>query len=159
MSPTAWSPDDREVLWTGTTTGGPEQVFIAPADGSSPPVRIGDRNTSNWGPNWSPDGTNVSYISEDNVYVMNRDGTDIRKVSQGRYAENSGGSWNPDGSGLVFVAGRQGNHDLWLVGLDGKPERVLAKSILTEEAPAYSPDGQWVAFLRFATDGRRRRPS
>ena len=41
MSPTAWSPDDREVLWTGTTTGGPEQVFIAPADGSSPPVRIG----------------------------------------------------------------------------------------------------------------------
>ena len=45
-------------------------------------------------------------------------------------------------------------HDLWLVRLDGKPGRGLAKSILTEEAPAYSPDGQWVAFLRFATDGR-----
>ena len=154
MSPTAWSPDDRDVLWSGTTTGDPEQVFIAPADGSSPPLRVGDPDTSNWGPGWSPDGAKVAYVSENSFYVMNRDGTDIRKVSQGTYDEQSGGSWNPDGSGLVFSAGPQGDHDLWLGGLDGKPEQVLAKSVRSEDGPVFSPDGEWIAFLRFASDGR-----
>ena len=155
MSPTAWSPDDREVLWTGAIrAGGLEQVYVAPADGSSPPLQIGDRNTFSCCPTWSPDGVKISYVSGTDFYVMNRDGTGIREVSQRNYDEQSGGVWNPDGSGLVFAAGAEGNHDLWLVGLDGKPEQVLAKSVLTEEAPRFSPDGAWVAFLRFAPDGR-----
>jgi Tol biopolymer transport system component len=155
MSPTAWSPDDREVLWTGTTIAdGDEQVFVAPADGSSPALQIGDPTTFNWGPGWSPDGTMISYVSEHDFLVMNRDGTGIRTVSQGAYDQQSGGGWDPTGSGLIFSAGSEANHDLWLVGLDGQPEHVLARTVYTEEAPAFSPDGQWVAFLRFAPDGR-----
>jgi len=159
MSPTAWSPDDREVLWTGTDVdGSDEQVFIAPADGSSPPRQIGDPTTFNWGPNWSPDGSKISYVSVTDFgtdfTVMNRDGTDIRKVSQGTYEEHNSGVWKSDESVLVFEAGRPGDHDLWLVGLDGKPEHVIARSFYTETAPAFSPDGQWVAFLRFAPDFR-----
>jgi Tol biopolymer transport system component len=155
MSPTAWSPDDREVLWTGTAVdGSDEQVFVAPADGSSPPLQVGDRSTFNWGPNWSPDGSKISYVSGTDFYVMNRDGTEIRKVSQGTYEENNSGAWNPDGNVLVFEAGRSSDHDLWLVGLDGTPEHVLARSFYTETTPAFSPDGQWVAFLRVAPDFR-----
>ena len=155
MSPTAWSPDDRMLLWTGTPiVDGHEQVFVAPADASSPPVQIGDPWTFNWGPNWSPDGTTISYISENSTYVMNRDGTDIRKVSQRTYTDHNGAWWNPDGSALIFSAGRNGNRDLWLVGLDGKPERALGQSVHTEDAAAFSPDGQWVAFLRFSPDRR-----
>ena len=155
MSPTAWSPDDRELLWTGTTIPDtPEQMFIAPADGSAPPLRVGDPNTFNWGPNWSPDGTMISYVSEHDFYVMNRDGTGIRKVSLGTYDQQSGGAWDPTGSGLIFSAGSEWDHDLWLVGLDGQPERVIARTVNTEDSPAFSPDGQWVAFLRFAPDGQ-----
>ena len=153
MSPTAWSPDDREVLWTGATIpNAPEQVFIAPADGSSAPRSVGDPTTSNWGPNWSPDSSKIAYVSDPDLYVMNRDGTGIRKVNQRSYDEQSGGAWNPDGSGLVFEAGEEGNHDLWLVGLDGKPERALVTSLQAETAPVFSPDGASVAFLRFAPD-------
>ena len=155
MSPTAWSPDDREVLWTGTTIPDtPEQVFIAPADGSSAPVSVGDPSTSNWGPNWSPDSSKIAYVSDTDYYVMNRDGTGIRKVNQRTFAEQNGGVWKPDGSGLVFEAGDQGNHNLWLVGLDGKPERALAISPRMEISPAFSPDGQWVAFMRADPDLR-----
>jgi len=155
MSPTVWSPDDREVLWTGTTIlDTPEQVFIASADGSSRPVRVGDPSTSNWGPNWSPDSSNIAYVSDTDYYVMNRDGTGIRKVNQRTFAEQGGGGWKPDGSGLVFEAGDQGNHNLWLVGLDGRPERALAISLRMETSPAFSPDGKWVAFMRADPDLR-----
>jgi len=155
MSPTAWSPDDREVLWTGTTIpNAPEQVFIAPADGSSAPRSVGDPSSSNWGPTWSPDSLKIAYVSGNDYYVMNRDGTGIQKVSQGTYDQQSGGGWTPTGTGLIFSAGSDVDHDLWLVGLDGRPERVLAPTAYTEDAPAFSPDGQWVAFLRFAPDGR-----
>ena len=155
MSPTAWSPDDREVLWTGTTIpNAPEQVFIAPADGSSAPRSVGDPSTSNWGPNWSPDGSKISYVSDHDFYVMNRDGTGVRKVNQATYAEQNGGGWNPDGSGLIFEAGAEGNHNLWLAGLDGKPERPLATSQRMETAPAFSPDGKWIAFLRLSANYR-----
>jgi TolB protein len=153
MSPTAWSPDDREVLWTGTNIEGTdEQVFVALADGSSPPVQIGDRTTANWGPSWSPDGSLISYVSGTDFHVMNRDGTGIRKVNQRTYSEQSGGTWSPNGDGLVFEAGELGISDLWLVGLDGEPERPLATSPQVETAPAFSPDGEWVAFLRVAPD-------
>jgi len=155
MSPTAWSPDDREVLWTGTTIPNtPEQVFIAPADGSAAPLSVGDPSTSNWGPTWSPDSSSIAYISDTDYYVMNRDGTGIRKVNQRSFAEQNGGVWKPDGSGLVFEAGDQGNHNLWFVGLDGKPERALAISPRMETSPAFSPDGQWVAFMRADPDLR-----
>ena len=156
MSPTAWSPNDREVLWTGKTVAdadADEQIFVAPADGSSAPLRVGDPNTSNWGPNWSPDGTKISYVSESDFYVMNRDGTDIRDVSQGTYEEQSGGAWSSNGSLIIFEAGRPGDHDLWLVGLDGKPEMVLARSFQNDGSPAFSPDGQWVAFQRLGPAG------
>jgi len=154
MSPAAWSPDDRELLFSGTLTGAAEQIFIVPADGSTPPAQIGAVNLFNWGPNWSPDGTKVSYVSGKQFWVMNRDGTEARSVSQGKYVEQSGGVWNPDGSGLIFEAGDRNDHDLWLVGLDGRPERALAQSPRFEGAPAFSPDGQWVAFVRFDADRR-----
>jgi Tol biopolymer transport system component len=155
MSPTAWSRDDREVLWTGMTIAeGNEQVFVAPADGSSPPTQIGDPTTSNWAPNWSPDGSKIAYVSDPDYYVMNRDGTGIQKVNQRTYEEQNGGVWLPDGSGLVFEAGDQANHNLWLVGLDGKRERALATSHRMETSPAFSPDGQWLAFMRADPDLR-----
>lgn len=155
MSPIAWSPDDHEVMWTGTRiTGGPEQVFVARADGLSVPEQLGNPRTSNWGPNWSPDGTKISYVSGNHFYVMNRDGTDIRRISKQGYAEQAGGVWHPDGSGLIFEAGRPGDHDVWFVGLDAKPERALADSPFNEGAPLFSPDGRWVAFMRTAPDGQ-----
>jgi TolB protein len=153
MSPTSWSPDDRQVLWTGTDiVHVDEQVFVAPADGSSPPRQIGDRDAFNWAPSWSPDGTRIAYISGPDLYVMNTDGTDIQKVNQGTYDVQNGGAWYPDGSGLVMEAGAEENHDLWLVGLNGTSDRPLATSSQTETSPAFSPDGEWIAFLRFAPD-------
>jgi Tol biopolymer transport system component len=151
LSPALWSPDDRYLLYSHGPDPSIEQVFVAPADGSSPPVRVGDPTTSNWGPSWSPDGSMIAYVSHNSIFVMNRDGTNLRQVSHGFYQQQSGIAWSPLGGFLLFVAGPPGNHDLLLVGLDGKPERAIALGPTDEESPAFSADGKWLAFLRGST--------
>jgi TolB protein len=148
LSPGIWSPDDKFILYSYATRPDFEQIFIAPADGSSPPVRVGDPTVWNWGPTWSPDGSRIAYISDNSVYVMNRDGSDVRKVSTGRYAQQSGASWSPDGTQLLFAAGEPGQHDIWVVALDRRPEHPVASDPASEDGVAYSPDGAWIAFLR-----------
>jgi Tol biopolymer transport system component len=154
MSPTAWSPDDQELLYSGTTSGGPEQIFIASADGSSPPLRVGNQRGENWAPTWSPDAQRIAYVENTTIHVMNRDGTGDRAVSTGHYRDQSGATWNSDGTALVFSAGSPGRHDLWVVGLDGAPERPLAATPAHEDSATFSPDGEWLAYARIAPGGR-----
>ena len=54
-------------------------------------------------------------------------------------------AWTPDGGALVFVGRRGGAQQLYVRALDAREARALDG---TEEAqaPAVSPDGQWVAF-------------
>ena len=63
-------------LFEGLGSG--DQVFIAAADGSSPPVRIGNPETVNWAPIFSPDGSKIMYFEGqegEHIAVMNPDGS------------------------------------------------------------------------------------
>jgi hypothetical protein len=70
--------------------------------------------------------------------------------AQAFWVPTGGGSrtalaWTPDGRALVFVGRRGGVQQLYVRSLDAEEARPLAG---TEgaQAPAVSPDGQWVAF-------------
>jgi Tol biopolymer transport system component len=161
LSPVIWSSDDRFLVYSYATHTNFEQVFVVPADGSSPELRIGDPTTFNWGPSFSADGQRVSYISDNAVYVVDRDGSDLRKLSTRTYDEMSGAStsgavWYPDGRRLIFSAGTQGSHDLWTVGLDGGPEVHFSSDIGSEDNPAFSPDGSLLAYLERGLGSERR---
>jgi eukaryotic-like serine/threonine-protein kinase len=54
-------------------------------------------------------------------------------------------AWTPDGRALVFVGRRGGIQQLYVRPLDGDEARPL-KGTEWAQAPAVSPDGQWVAF-------------
>jgi serine/threonine-protein kinase len=54
-------------------------------------------------------------------------------------------TWTPDGQALVFVGRRRGVQQLHVRRLDAAEARPLAGTE-NAQAPAVSPDGQWVAF-------------
>ena len=72
------------------------------------------------------------------------------EVHGGPVTWNAGGAltaltWTPDGQALVFVGRRDGAQQLYVRRLDSAEAHPLAGTEAAE-APALSPDGQWVAF-------------
>jgi Tol biopolymer transport system component len=87
------------------------------------------------------------------VWVIGSDGSDPHQVSHttGTSYAFLYPQWSPDSSRLVFYAGDDGSHRIWVVTLGDGTERQVSQGPGDEFWPSWSPDGDRIAFLR-ATD-------
>ncbi len=147
-SPPVWSPDGRWLVYSKVVGAG-DQIFIAATDGSRPPVPIGNPETVNWSPIFSPDGTKIMYfvgLSGNGIGVMNSDGSDQRIVNTTPFTGIHSATWHPDGNRIVVAASTTDATDLWFLYLDG-PERQLRTPGRAEVGPSWSPDGNQLVYL------------
>jgi len=110
----------------------------------------------NFHPVYSPDGSKIAFVSDrsgqNNIWVMNADGSNPRALLLDMDSRFSDPVWAPDGKSLVAVRtfpspGRgwhRRNMTLWKLPVngDGEPEEVKADLIGHYTAPDFSPDGQ-----------------
>lgn len=82
---------------------------------------------------------------------MAADGS-VRPVTANR-VDDFGGVWSPDGRTIAFVSSRDGDDEIFTVRADGTGLRQLTRnSVLRggvpalDHAPAWSPDGRYLAF-------------
>ena len=54
--------------------------------------------------------------------------------------------WSPDGKTLAYCASRNGNFDVYTIGVDGGTETRLTTADGKDDGPEYSPDGQYIYF-------------
>lgn len=87
------SPDGKEIVFMSDRDGNHE-IYVMNIDGSNP-RRLTNNDVRDATPTWSPDGTQILFTSnepgeeERNIYLMNKDGSDLRKL-----IENAGApSW------------------------------------------------------------------
>jgi Tol biopolymer transport system component len=151
MSPAVWSPDGRWLLYS-RLEGTVDQIYVAAADGSSLPARVGNPATVNWAPTFSPDGTKIAYfVQSSGMEVMNRDGSDVRRLNTSAFGEIDSAQWHPDGNRIVVSATTSEAFDLWFLYLDGTPERHLRTVGRAEVSPSWSPDGGRLLYLTSTT--------
>jgi Tol biopolymer transport system component len=100
------SPDGKYVAFTGLVSG----LYVAPVDGSGPPVNLGPGVN----PSWMPDGSGVVYsVTEDDghnlvagdLFLASVDGSNISNLTQGSPQIEQNPSVSPDGTHIAFESG------------------------------------------------------
>ena len=101
----------------------------------------------------SPDGDKVAFSAfvdgeqGNHVYVVNVDGSGLKKVTQDPYTHGHP-SWSPDGTQLVVMS-RPINgiyFNLFLIDLNSGETRQLTEGQVMDRYPDWSPDGDLIAF-------------
>jgi TolB protein len=108
-------------------------------------------------PTWSPDGSKIAFTSNRggmaDIYVMNSDGSDTRRLTFTPGREGAS-TWSPDGKKIAFDSERDGNTEIYTVDVDGTNETRLTINPTADAGPvSFSPDGKRIAFARNGTGG------
>ena len=130
----SWSHDGRHILLSADPNPREEELLfsdtevfeVAVGDGS---VRqLTDRRGPDDGPIASPNGRYIAYFGMDDryqgfqrthMYVMNRDGSGSRALTEGFDRDAYNATWAADGSGLYALYDDHGITKLAFFGLDG----------------------------------------
>jgi Tol biopolymer transport system component len=113
---------------------------------------------------YSPDGAKIAFTrfqgNNLDVWVMNADGSNQVRLTTDA-AEDGVSSWSPDGTKIAFASTRGGNAQIWVMNADGSNQTQLTHmtepgtgtdtagvldSLALATGPAWSPDGNMVAF-------------
>ncbi|MGB7922801.1 MAG: protein kinase [Pyrinomonadaceae bacterium] len=113
-------------------------------------VTRGDRQISR--PELAPDGRQfvmrVQRRSQDDIGVVNRDGTNWRDITNDKFFDRYP-RWSPDGRRIAFASDRNGNYEIWTINADGTNLRQITfDSERGASLPVWSPDGRQILFRR-----------
>ena len=87
------------------------------------------------------------------IYVMNRDGTDLTQLTFDDDPNVSNGypRWSPDNTRIVYDSSRTGDVEVWIINADGTGNTNLTNSPGTDDwLPSFSPDGRLIVFEAMA---------
>ena len=163
------SPDGKTRVFSGETAFNFSALYLANADltNQRPIIPIGGGLSHHVWPAWSPDGNKIAFSKAKtyfgtsgrlffDIWMMNPDGTDIKKISDTTPFSNprthSGPQWFPDSKKIVYASNESGSWEIYMTPIDKyEPELIvkLQQTIKSGWVPwdyKISPDGKRMVY-------------
>ena len=149
----AYSPDGRRIAFVRL-----DRIYVASADGRNE-RRLTNGPGDTW-PAWSPDGKRIAFTSrrtgEFEVYVMNADGTGVKRLTFRKRRDEGAHSpaWSPDGRLIAFASNRPTlfNPEIYVMRLDGTGVKRLTYTRGSDAEfgddgfPSWAPNAKAIVF-------------
>jgi TolB protein len=174
----AFSPDGRSIAFVSTASGNAD-IYVLPFMPETTQTLAAATNVTNdaggdFRPDFSPDGTRIAFSTdrdtpvsghpifaftrqrEGDVYVMDRDGGNLRRLTATPDWDGSP-EWSADGATLYFysarpreivgpptspILGQEGGFRIWAMNADGSNPRAVTPQGVEALAPAVMPGGR-----------------
>ena len=147
-----FSPDGSMIVYSSAPAGGIQQLCLMTREGKEKrQLTKGDVYHSY--PAWSPDGkriicsANYQDKQDSEIWALSIDGSSKPERLVSYPGLETEPSFSPDGKKLLFSCAKGTNYDLWEVDLATQQWKQLTTHEGKDFCPAYSPDGQWIAFI------------
>ncbi len=155
MKHPALSPDGKRLAfsWHG-------DLWACPAEGGEA-ERLTEDPADEQKPAWSPDGKRIAFSSDKagnrDLFVLDLDSRSARPLTF-HSSDDDAPAWSPDGKWIAFQSNRDSSLDLalnnnvfdvWRMPAGGGTAARVTR--FRGENPAWSPDGKWIAYDRYAS--------
>ncbi|MCI0606232.1 hypothetical protein L0156_24865, partial [bacterium] len=143
----AWSPDGKTLAFTRISSDGNDQIFTQSL-GSPVSTQVTKHSARCFSPFWSPDGSRIFYLAEDNLWAVGATGGSPRLVIQDTFAATI----SPNGKTFAFLREEANHSSLW-ISMNGAPAKEYLqppfseKKFYTSEYIRFSPDGSKILVL------------
>ncbi len=130
----------------------PDGIHIYRMDlGSGKTVRLTSSSHFDTDPAWSPDGSQIAFVSTRggnvDLFMMDENGDNIQQLTQtGERVRHP--DWSPDGQQIVFSGGSFDAPSLFLLELESGNVEALMQTAVSDSHPAWSDNGRYIVFER-----------
>ncbi len=155
----AWSPDGSQIAYSRAPAGldegqpyGPLRVWLLDVFSGETFRLHADTQKLGYSPVWSPDGGRLAYFNgvEGRIVVVDMQSGDETYLPTG---SGAAGTWSPDGQHMLFydiqTVGGQALNVIYRADFANQDVLPLFDPLPSDasySSPAWSPDGEWVAF-------------
>ncbi len=148
----AWSPDGKKISYSAYTTHerNIKNLDLFVLDMTTGDQKVISRKPGlNSGASWSPNGKEIaltmSYEGDPDIYLINADGQNVRKVTD-HPALDVEPAWSSDGQRLIFSSGRSPLAHLYSMKKSGEAVERLTFAGRFNSSPAWSPKEEKIIF-------------
>ncbi len=131
---------------------GNSDIYVLNPDGTDV-TRLTTSDSVDTRPSLSPDGSRITWQSGNQIWLMNRNGSNKQALTS--LGTNAAPAFSPDGTKIAFESNRTEDFDIWVMNADGTAQTNLTNTPFVDDvSAAWSPDGTKLAFDSDRTENR-----
>jgi hypothetical protein len=132
-----WSPDGKLIAFTRQF-----QLYVIRPDGTGLAQLAPGSPGDNHSPSWSPNAGKIAFVSSrdgnQEIYVMNADGTGQTRLTDNVSFDGSP-RWSPDGTKIIFETDRDDDQEIYVMNANGTGQTRVTNTLGYDSAPDWQP--------------------